>query len=151
MGVYITTSKSASRGDISLCHGLAGLIPNSAFERRGRKTVESVVSRARLLGKSRALVVSGSELHFLKIAAGSWEWLGPVLSVEKAEFAELPKGLPPEIQLEGKSASQWLSLLNQPEPESDDFIVMSCEANAVSFTCSGKKLGEVRFSRGSKD
>ncbi len=150
MGVYITTSKSAGRHALSLCQGLASILPNSIFERRGNKTIEKAVARARLLGKPRALIASDDELHFMKVSANSWDWLEPAISVKGAQFAKAAEDLPAELKLEGESAKIWLSLLNPSEPEGDDFIVAKCKKGSISFTYGRKKLGEMVFSHGSE-
>lgn len=150
MGAYITTSKSAGKQALSLCQGLASILPGSIFERRGRKTVEQAIARARLLGKPRALIASENELHFIKVGADSWEWLEPIIIVEKAEFAKIPEGLPGEMRLEGESAKLWHSLLGRKEPEGDDFIAVKCKKDSISFIYGRKKLGEMGFSHGSE-
>ncbi len=150
MGAYITTSKSAGERALSLCKGLASILPSSIFERRGNKTIEAAVARARLLGKPRALVASDDEFHFIKVNANSWEWLEPAITLKKAQFAKAAEDLPAELKLEGESAKMWLSLLNPAEPESDDFIVAKCKKGSISFTYGRKKLGEMVFSHGSE-
>lgn len=152
MPLYLTTSKAAGDSAISLCSSLALLIPGAVFERRGSKSIESVVERARILGKTRVLVSSEKELHFMRVTATSWEWMEPVLKIEKAEFAELLEGLPAELMLEGENAKIWKKFLGETgesDEEEEEFVVLKCLKDSVSFNYEKKKIGELVFSHGS--
>lgn len=77
---YITTSKGAGAASVKLCESLASSLPRAVFERRGRKTIEGVVARARKLGKPHIIIADKGAIRFMAVSANSWKWSGEEIS-----------------------------------------------------------------------
>lgn len=138
MGVYITTSKNPSEKTREFCRILSSILPRSVYESRGKKSIEQIFRRAKLLGKSRALLVyerkgDPAKICFMKIKAHSWEWIGGEINMVKFRVGRIPKKLPDELMAEGKLDV----LFDFGKPEGDDFI--TCELNSKRIVFSYKK------------
>jgi len=80
--MYITTSRKPSDSTRVIARNISSFL-NSTYENRGKKSVEDVVSRARLLGFRRVMVISESKgnpnkLSFISVDKG-WDWMSPEL------------------------------------------------------------------------
>lgn len=144
MGVYITTSRNPSSKTKTLCRALSSVLPESIYESRGGKNTERIFSRAKLLGKSRVLLVyetSGvpSKICFMKVKAHSWEWVGEELSISRFRVYKIPGELPREVVPVGERKEEFEELFDFDKPESDDFIELRYEKKALSFSY-GKPL-----------
>jgi len=130
-----------------LCRHLAFLLPRAVCENRGEKSVEDVIARARLLGKTRVVFIHGekgraSEMHFARVRALSWEWLEPVIRLKSVQFAPLPHETPGCIVFKGACSEIWRELLAEEECEdTHDALVASCSTHSLKFMVKRKKAG----------
>jgi rRNA maturation protein Rpf1 len=145
MGVYVTTSKNPSQKSEILCKALSSVLPGSVHERRGKKSIEQIFMRAKLLGKSRVMLlyeVDGipSKICFMKVKAHSWDWTGEELLISKSRVYKLPAELPSELMLTGKRKSEFEEIFDFDRPEGDEFIELSCSKGELSFSYGSKPL-----------
>jgi len=139
MGVYITTSKNPSKKTKQLCRALSSVLPHSVYESRGKKTIEQVFRRAKLLGKSRALLIyeenkAPSKMCFMRIKAHSWEWVGNEISFSKFKINKLPENLPDEIVATGSRKKELESIFDFKQPEGDEFIKLASNSKKIVFS-----------------
>jgi hypothetical protein len=108
--------------------------------------VEGVVSRARLLGKRRAVLVCGSgegglSLCFARVSADSWEWLGDPVALAGFEARRLA-AKPCCVEFCGARGEEWRGRLAEGEPcGCRDCAVADCGEEEVSFCLGGKPAG----------
>jgi len=148
MAVYITTSKNPSQKTKTLCKAFSKLLPGSLSENRGRKSIEQIFMRAKLLGKSRVMLVYEtdglpSRICFMKVKAHSWEWAGAEIAISKFRVFKIPTELPDEITANGPRGKEFDVLFDFDKPEGEDFIELRCERKNLSFVHRGKKLMEL--------
>jgi rRNA maturation protein Rpf1 len=145
MGVYITTSKNPSTKTKVLCEALSSVLPGSAHERRGKKSIEQIFRRAKLLGKGRVMLIyekssAPCKMCFMNVKAHSWDWVGEEILVSNFRIYRLPKELPNELMIAGGRKEEFERLLDFEKPEGDDFIELNCGKKKLSFTYGGKPL-----------
>jgi len=134
-----------------LCRYLASLLPSGVCESRGEKSVEAVIARARLLGKTRVAFIHGekgraSEMHLVRVRASSWEWLEPAIKLKSVRFAELPREPPECVVFEGPGSEDWRELLAGEECEDKrDAVRAVCSAHSLKFLFKRKKVIELVF------
>ncbi len=92
---YVTASKGGGKASVELCKSLASVLPRAVFERRGKKSMEGVVSRARKLGKPKVVIVTEKggkpdAMRLVAVSASSWAWLGEELKIRKVELHPVP-------------------------------------------------------------
>jgi rRNA maturation protein Rpf1 len=145
MGVYITTSKNPSAKTKVLCKALSLVLPYSAHELRGKKSIEQIFRRAKLLGKRRVVLIyekNGvpSSICLMKVKANSWDWIGEELFISKFQIYKLPAELPSEIAVSGERKEEFEKLFDFEKPEGDDLIELKCGKQELSFSYAGKSL-----------
>jgi len=152
MGIYITTSKKSSPKTQILCKALSYLLPNSINERRGKKSIEQIFIRAKLLGKSRVMFIYEkdgipSRICLMKVKAHSWEWVGEELLISEFHLHRMPSELPGELTVSGGRGEEFGRLLDVEKPEDEDSIEMKCGRKKLSFSYSGKPLLELELTQ----
>ena len=145
MGVYITTSKNPSKKTEVLCEALSRMMPGSTHEKRGKKNIERVFRRAKLLGKRRVVLIyekNGipSKIFMMNVKAHSWEWLDKELLISNFRIYKLPQELPDELVVSGERKEEFEELFDFEKPEGDDFIELSCGKRKLSFLHGSKPL-----------
>ncbi|MDD5317259.1 MAG: hypothetical protein PHF51_00845 [Candidatus ainarchaeum sp.] len=153
MGVLVTTGRNPCGEARELCRSLASVLPLAACENRGNKTIEGVVSRARLYGKKRVAVISCgngkvSGMSFAKVTGSSWEWLGAPAGIRGVRFNGAPKAAACCAEFTGARAGEWRALLESGDrlaecgcPGDGACLAVVCGEKSVSFVLSGKKVG----------
>ncbi|VVC71668.1 Uncharacterised protein [uncultured archaeon] len=153
MGVLFTTGRDPCDEARELCRALAAVMPESACENRGKKTVEDVVARARLFGLKRAAIIASeggkaSEISFASVTGKSWEWVGTPVKIKSAAFSGLPKEKPCCAEFSGKRASEWRNFFEVEEccPSCDGdsgfgTLSVECGEKFLRFEVSGRKVG----------
>lgn len=141
----ITTSRGASKKTLKLAKSLSLLIPDSIFERRGKKNIEKLVEIGRKKGHSRIVILSeeGGEparLSFISLDETKWSWL-PV-EFEILEF-KVSKHLLPAETAYGKDE---LAELFEFEPEEGDVLIEE-KRNKLMFKRDGKALLELEVKK----
>ncbi|NYZ79412.1 hypothetical protein H0N99_04665 [Candidatus Micrarchaeota archaeon] len=144
MGVYVTTSKRPSAKTKVLCEALSLVLPGSVNEQRGKKSIEQIFRRAKLLGKRRAVLVyekNGipSSICMMNVKAHSWDWVGEFL-ISNFHIYKFPKELPNEIAVSGERKEEFERLFDFEEPEDDDLIELNCGKRKLSFSYGSKPL-----------
>ncbi len=145
MSVYITTSKNPSTRTKILCEALSLVLPGSANEPRGKKSIEQIFRRAKLLGKRRVVLVyekNGipSKICLMNVKAHSWDWIGEEIAISNFHVYKLPKELPSELRISGDKQEKFEELLDFEKSEGDDFIELNCGKKELSFSHEGKSL-----------
>ena len=142
--MYITTSRKPSDSTRVLARNISSFL-NSTYENRGKKSVEDVVSRARLLGFRRVMVISESKgnpnkLSFISIGE-RWDWMSPELlfSVATPQLKEKVGGLGKEVSVHAKD-KDLADLFALPEPSTDDTVTLSIQRDSITFKYGPKKL-----------
>ena len=142
--MYITTSRKPSDSTRVLARNISSFL-NSTYENRGKKSVEDVVSRARLLGFRRVMVISESKgnpnkLSFISIGE-SWDWMSPELlfSVATAQLKGKIGRLGKEVSVHAKE-KDLANLFDLPEPTTDDTVTLSIQRDSIMFKYGPKKL-----------
>jgi rRNA maturation protein Rpf1 len=148
MSIYITTSRKPSLLTRRLCRILSKLLPNSIQENRGKKSIDAVFERAKLLGKRRALLVyerngNPSKILFMEIKGRSWNWLEHEFLISGIKLLKIPNEIPEEIKIEGENKILE-NLFDFETPESDEFITLKISRNELKFFNKGKEIG-VKF------
>jgi rRNA maturation protein Rpf1 len=148
MSIYITTSRKPSLLTRRLCRILSKLLPNSSCENRGKKSIDEVFERAKLLGKRRALLVyerngNPSKILFMEIKGRSWNWLEHEFLISGIKLLKIPNEIPEEIKIEGENKILE-NLFDFETPESDEFITLKISRNELKFFNKGKEIG-VKF------
>jgi len=131
---YVTTSKGAGKAAIELCGSLASVLPRAVFERRGGKPIESVVSRARRLGKVRVLIVGAGSLQAIAVSATGWDWLGDGMKIKGAKCNPAPAEPPESISASGKLAEIF-------GMDGAGDVVARLSKGVLAFTCGRRKAG----------
>jgi rRNA maturation protein Rpf1 len=144
MGVYITTSKNSSAKTKVLCEALSLVLPGSVNEQRGKKSIEQIFRRAKLLGKRRVVLVYEKNgipysICMMNVKAHSWDWAGEFL-ISNFHIYKLLKELPNEITVSGERTEEFERLFDFEEPEDDDFIEFNCGKRKLSFSYGSKPL-----------
>jgi rRNA maturation protein Rpf1 len=145
MGVYITTSKTSSTKTRALCEALSSLLPNSVHEQRGKKSIEQIFRRAKLLGKRRVVLIYEknripSRICLMNVKAHSWDWAGEEFLISSFRTYGFPKELPNELVVSGERKEEFEKLFDFDKPEDDDFIELNCGKRKLSFSYAGKSL-----------
>jgi len=145
MGVYVTTSKNPSAKTKVLCKALSLVLPGSTREQRGKKSIEQIFRRAKLLGKRRVVLIyekNGvpSSICLMKVKAHSWDWVGEELFISKFRIYKLPADLPTELIVSGERKEEFEKLFDFEKTEGDDFIELACGKKELSFSYWGKPL-----------
>lgn len=147
--LYISTSRKPSVLAKRLCKTLAGLVPNSISENRGKKSTEEVMERARQLGQQRVLLVyedHGNPKRLVFADANEWSWISPELQIGKIEVNEtMKKGNAHGISIHGEKAETIEGLMgieNDPDAE----CVLNADKNEISFSYSGVELIKIYVS-----
>ncbi len=145
MSVYITTSKNPSTKTKTLCEALSLVLPGSANELRGKKSIEQIFRRAKLLGKRRVVLIyekNGipSKICLMSVKAHSWDWMGEEIAISNFHVYKLPKELPNELLITGDKKDEFEELLDFERAEGDDFIELNCGKDQLSFSHVGKPL-----------
>lgn len=146
MGVLFSTGRNPSDSARNLCKAFASVIPDSACEWRGAKTVDCLAARARLLGKKRLAVIHSGKttgLHFARVTGSSWDWVGAPVLVKEVKFNASPSTPPCCMAFSGKHASAWEKYLGAPLGGDCgcDGVVADCGEDCVSFRAFGRKAG----------
>ncbi|MEM3555836.1 MAG: hypothetical protein QXF56_03920 [Candidatus Micrarchaeia archaeon] len=139
MGVYITTSKNPSEKTKQLCRALSSILPHSVYESRGRKSIEQVFRRARVLGKSRAVLVYEthgvpSRMCFMRIKAHSWKWIEDEIALSNFKIYKLPNYLPDELAVSGRRKNELEALFDFPQPKGEEFIKLKSNSKKIIFS-----------------
>lgn len=145
MSVYITTSKSPSAKTNTLCRALSLVLPGSAYEQRGKKSIEQIFRRSKLLGKRRVILIyekNGipSSICLMNVKAHSWDWLGEELPISSFRIYKFSKELPSQLAITGERKEEFENLLDFEKPEDDDFIELDCGEKWLLFSYGGKPL-----------
>ena len=145
MGIYVTTSKNPSAKTKLLCDALSLVLPGSTREQRGKKNIEQIFRRAKLLGKRRVVLIyekNGipSSICLMNIKAHSWDWVGEELFISKFRVYKFSKDLPSELVLSGERKEEFGKLFDFEKPEGDNFIELACGKKELSFSYGGKLL-----------
>lgn len=146
MSIYITTSRKPSLLTRRLCKTLSKILPNSKYENRGKKSIDEVFERAKLLGKRRALLVyekhaNPSKILFMEIKARKWNWLEPELTISKIRFLKISNELPDEITIEGEKKEILENLFDFENPEGDELITLKNFEGELKFSHKGSEIG----------
>ena len=134
-----------------LCRCLASALPRAVCENRGEKSVEDIVDRARLLGKTRVVFIHGkggkaSGMHFARVRAASWEWLEPAVKLDSVRFAAVPPAPPDCVVLKGARSGMWRELLAVEEcGDVREAVVATCSKRSLSFVLGREKIIELVF------
>ena len=145
MGVYLTTSKNPSAKTKFLCEALSLVLPYSAHELRGKKSIEQIFRRAKMLGKRRVVLIYEkkgipSSICLMKVKADSWEWIGEEFPISKFQIYKHPAELPNDIAVSGERKEEFEKLFDFEKPEGDDLIELNCGKEELSFSYGGKPL-----------
>jgi len=153
MGVLFTTGRNPCAESRELSRALASVVPGSISEARGKKAIEDVVSRARLLGKRRIAIISSenervSEINFAAVRGSSWEWLGSPVKIGRADAGSTPVNPPCCMEFSGARAKIWRELLEGEEcgaacdcePKCPG-VVANCGEGKLSFEMNGTRIG----------
>jgi len=142
--MYITTSRKPSDSTRVIARNISSFL-NSTYENRGKKSVEDVVSRARLLGFRRVMVISESKgnpnkLSFISISK-SWDWMSPemLFSVATPQLKEKVGRLGKEVSVHAKD-KDIADLFDIPDPVTDDTVTLSIQKDSITFRYGSKKL-----------
>ncbi|VVB73358.1 putative Brix domain-containing ribosomal biogenesis protein [uncultured archaeon] len=142
--MYITTSRKPSDSTRVLARNISSFL-NSTYENRGKKSIEDVVSRARLLGFRRVLIISESKgnpnkLSFISIAKG-WDWMSPeiLFSVATSQLKEKIGRIGKDAFVHAKN-KDLADLFGAPEPATDDTVTVSIQNDSIAFKYEAKKL-----------
>ena len=142
--MYITTSRKPSDSTRVIARNISSFL-NSTYENRGKKSVEDVVSRARLLGFRRVMVISESKgnpnkLSFISVDKG-WDWMSPELlfSVATSQLKGKIGRLGKEVSVHAKE-KDLANLFDLPEPATDDTVTLSIQRDSIIFKYGPKKL-----------
>ena len=149
--MLITTAKDPD----ALCRRIARAIylatPSSHLEFRGKRTLASLVSKARKKRFERVCAIyhsrgKPSEIRFLEISMRDWCWMVPHLSITKILHAPAMKGSISQsvgLQIKGTKAKvlrQLLSIKGKPEEAQSS---ISSSASKITFKLGNKKLLEL--------
>ena len=159
MGALVTTSKAARGPAVRLGMRLASLLPGAVFERRGKKSVEDVIGRARLQGKKRAVFVheragSVSALEFARVRASNWEWLGSPRKVAGVAYGRGRVGRAVCcVSFAGAKAAPYADLFGVPGPACTDDgscggTAVTCAADGMVFSTADGKVLELVLANG---
>ena len=149
MSIYITTSRKPYLLTRRLCKILSKLFPNSTQENRGKKSIDEVFERAKLLGKRRTLLVyerngNPSKILFMEIKGRSWNWLEHEFLISGIKFLKIPNEVPEEIKIEGENKAVLENLFDFETPESDEVTTLKISNEELRFLHKGKEIG-VKF------
>ncbi|MFH1448620.1 MAG: hypothetical protein ABIG39_07195 [Candidatus Micrarchaeota archaeon] len=114
--MYLSSSRKPSLTTKRLCRALSKLLPRGAYENRGKKSIDSIVSRARKLGKSRVLLIyedNGNPEKIIFMQVGKdWGWLSPEIMISK--LGVIPQSIQRSnsLKLSGPMASKLSHLFN---------------------------------------
>lgn len=124
--VLFTTGKKPNRAARAIARALSLAVPESALESRGKRTLASLISKARKRHFTRLCSVycsqgKPSEIEFLAIADdGSWGRLAPKITVKTSSFApKFPRAQSTCLTMSGAKAKS-LSRLFSPKNHGAD-------------------------------
>jgi len=142
--MYITTSRKPSDSTRVIARNISSFL-NSTYENRGKKSIEDIVSRARLLGFRRVMLISESKgnpnkLSFISIDKG-WDWMSPELlfSIPTSQLKGKIGRIGKEVSMHVKE-KDLANLFDIPEPTTDDTVTLSIQRDSIIFKYGPKKL-----------
>ena len=142
--MYITTSRKPSDSTRVIARNISSFL-NSTYENRGKKSIEDIVSRARLLGFRRVMLISETKgnpnkLSFISIDK-SWDWMSPELlfSVATSQLKGKIGRIGKEVSVHAKE-KDLANLFDLPEPATDDTVTLSIQRDSITFKYGPKKL-----------
>lgn len=117
----ITTSRGASDETMELAKNLSLLLPGSRLERRGKASIDKLVTLARKKGHSRIIIIKETDRHpstieFLALDETDWHWTDTVIpitrtdthTIEKAETLEAEPTLEQLFEFESSAGGNTL-------------------------------------------
>ncbi|MEM0437933.1 MAG: hypothetical protein QXU54_01390 [Candidatus Micrarchaeia archaeon] len=151
---YITTSRKASQVTRRLARSLSHFFPESYYENRGKRDMDSVLARARQLGFARVVFVyeshgNPSEIDFIDVGKDSWSRAGKI-SFTVVAVGKVPKG-PYALECDG-SACNVAALFRDPGMgpddeghEGDTVANLSLRNNYLTFSIGGKETIKLKM------
>jgi hypothetical protein len=141
--MYITTGKKRSMATKSLCATLSRLFPSAIYVPRGKKGIEDIIEKARILGKDRICFIYDKEgkphsLTFISVNKG-WRWLSPKIIITRYP---IPRRLPAQcenIKITGPLRKELAHLLSPKKREGEEILLHASPAE-LAFYKDKKKI-----------
>lgn len=153
--VLITTGKKPAIACRSIARAIFLSVPGSRLEFRGKRSLGSLIKKARLAHFSRVCAIyqengKPSQIAFLSIEGPSPEWLSPKIGITSAKSAKkMPRrGQSSFLKLTGSKSRALQKLLCPPRPPegTETGSSISAGAKTISFSLGKQKLATLGVS-----
>ncbi len=142
--MYVTTSRKPSAAARVLARNIAAFL-SGAYENRGKKSIDEVAARSRVLGHNRAIVISEAHgspntLAFMAVDDG-WEWMKPEIqfSAPMESTKERTRSIGRQVVIEAEDKSLADLFAVGPSTE-DDVVTLRITKDELSFSYGKKGL-----------
>ena len=150
----MTTSRKPSPRTRTFCKDFARVFPHSVYSSRGKASLDSVIEKARELGKEFIAIVfetngNPSKIEFIKVSEDSWDWAKSLqltgVSLSR-EISGKKIEIPTDLSISGKSKQLEEFLvevfgLDYFIDESEFQIKLTNKPLQITFTYDGKEVG----------
>ena len=145
--MLITTGKNADSNSRLIAKALFLCVPGSRILWRGRRTLRSMVSKARKQHMTRLCVIQknsgeGHSLGVLQIGTASWSWLSPAIEITAVSSPKIAKKLKQStcLKITGKRSKDLGALISHCNSNEKAESRISATSKRISFHLSNIKL-----------